>query len=418
MGGVSADSVVRDPGLAGHGRVKIAWARRHMPVLERVARELAAGGELRGRRVGICLHLEAKTACLALALRDAGAEVAVCGSNPLSTQDDVAAALAAEGVRVFAWRGATPQEYREFLRAVARTRPEFVVDDGADLTELLHREERDALSGVVGGAEETTTGVHRLRAMARDGVLAFPVFAVNDSLAKFLFDNRYGTGQSVWDGVVRSTNLLVAGKVVVVVGYGWCGKGVALRARGLGARTVVCEVDPVAAAEALMEGHQVMPLAEAAAVGDVFITATGNRDVIRREHFERMKDGALLANAGHFDVEIAKPDLEALAAEVREARPGVREYRLADGRRLYLLGDGRLVNLVNADGHPVEIMDMAFAVQCLALRTLAREGRGLPPGVHRVPRPVDEEVCALRLQASGVRIDRLTEEQRRYLSSW
>lgn len=415
---MSAESVVRDPHLAPQGRKKIEWARSRMPVLDRVARSLAAGGELRGRRVGICLHLEAKTACLALALRDAGAEVAVCASNPLSTQDDVAAALAAEQVRVFAWRGATPDEYAAFLRAVIHTRPEFIIDDGGDLTELLHREERDYLSGVVGGAEETTTGVHRLQAMARAGVLAFPVFAVNDSLAKFLFDNRYGTGQSVWDGIMRSTNLLVAGKVVVVVGYGWCGKGVAMRARGLGARTVVCEVDPVAAAEALMDGHQVLPMDEAARVGDVFVTVTGNRDVIRREHFLRMKDGALLANAGHFDVEICKPELESLAATVQEVRPGVREYRLGDGRRLYLLGDGRLVNLVNADGHPVEIMDMSFAVQVLALRTLAREGRALPPGVHRLPRAVDEEVCALRLEASGVRIDRLTEEQLRYLSSW
>lgn len=413
-----SESMVRDPGLAPSGRVKIDWARRRMPVLAAVGGEIAAAGALRGRRVGLALHVEAKTACLAVTLRDAGAQVTIAGCNPLSTQDDVAAALAEEGVRVFAWRGATPEEYDTFLERVLDDRPELVIDDGGDLITLLHTKRRDLLPGLAGATEETTTGIHRLRAMERDGVLAFPVMAVNDALCKHLFDNRYGTGQSTWDGIMRTTNLLVAGKTVVVLGYGWCGKGVAMRARGLGARVVVCEVDPVAACEALNDGFAVRPALEAAAEGDIFITVTGCHGVLRREHFERMKDGALLANAGHFDVEISKPDLDALAVARREARPNVEEFTLGGGRSLYLLGEGRLVNLAAGDGHPVEIMDMSFALQAQALAYVAEHGRALGPRVVPLPRELDEQVARLHLESRGVHIDRLTERQAEYLRSW
>ncbi|MBX6379016.1 MAG: adenosylhomocysteinase, partial [Clostridia bacterium] len=334
-------SRVRDPGLAPAGEAKIAWARRHMPVLRAVAERLGEDGELRGRRIAACLHIEAKTACLALALRDAGADVALVPSNPLSTQDDVAAALAAAGVAVHAWRGASPDEYEAFLEAACDFRPDIVVDDGADLIVHLHTRRRDRLGDVIGASEETTTGLVRLRAMEADGSLRFPVVAVNDARMKYLFDNRYGTGQSVWDAILRTTNLLVAGRVVVVLGYGWCGRGVALRARGLGARVVVCEVDPVAANEAILDGCAVMPAVEAAAVGDVFVTATGCSGVLRREHFLRMKDGALLANAGHFDVEVDVRDLASLAVDRRPVRPGVEAFRLPAGRDAVLQGEGQ-----------------------------------------------------------------------------
>ncbi len=411
-------SIVRDPGLAPAGRAKIDWARERMPVLAAVGKEIAAAGSLRGRRVGLALHVEAKTACLALALLDAGAQVSVAGCNPLSTQDDVAAALAEAGIRVYAWRGATAAEYEAFLGRVLEDGPELVIDDGGDLITLLHTRRRDLLPRVAGGTEETTTGIHRLRAMEREGVLSFPVMAVNDARCKHLFDNRYGTGQSTWDGIMRTTNLLVAGKAVVVLGYGWCGKGVALRARGLGARVIVCEVDPVAACEALNDGFEVLPALEAAARGDVFVTVTGCAGVLRREHFERMKDGALLANAGHFDVEISKPDLAALAVERRVVRPNVEEFRLADGRRLYLLAEGRLVNLAAGDGHPVEIMDLSFALQALALAYVAEHARALGARVVPLPRELDERVARLHLQARGVTIDALTEQQAAYLAAW
>ncbi|MBX5465453.1 MAG: adenosylhomocysteinase [Clostridia bacterium] len=417
-GGVRPVSVVRDPSLAPSGRRKIDWAARHMPVLASLARELEEGGELRGRRLALCLHLEAKTARLAEVLHQAGAEVSVAGSNPLSTQDDVAAALAEEGVEVFAWRGATPEEYREFLERALSGRPELVIDDGADLIGLLHGERRDLLGGVRGAAEETTTGIRRIRALEAEGLLAFPVMATNDGLAKHLFDNRYGTGQSVWDAIMRTTNLTVAGKTVVVLGYGWCGKGVAARAAGLGAHVVVCEVDPVRANEALMDGFRVMPSLEAAAVGELFVTVTGMRDVLRREHFERMRDGAVLANAGHFDVEIAKPDLAALAVRREEVRPHVEGFVLADGRRLYLLAEGRLVNLAAGDGHPVEIMDLSFSLQVEAIRYVDRHADELGRRLVPIPRELDERVLGRRLEALGVRIDRLTPEQEAYGRSW
>lgn len=411
-------SVIRDPRLAGEGQQKIDWVRKWMPVLSAVGAEIAAQGSLRGRRIGMALHVEAKTALLALTLKEAGAEVAVCGCNPLSTQDDVAAALAANGVRVFAWRGSTAEEYNSFIDHVLKTRPELVIDDGADLITMLHTTRRDVLPGVIGGTEETTTGVQRLRAMEAAGILSFPVIAVNNAMCKYLFDNRYGTGQSTWDGIMRTTNLLIAGKTVVVLGYGWCGKGVALRARGLGARVIVCEVDPIAANEALCDGHEVMPALEAASVGDIFVTVTGCKGILRREHFQRMKDGAILANAGHFDVEISKPDLAEISARRAQVRNNVEEFTLPDGRRLYLLADGRLVNLAAGDGHPAEIMDLSFALQALALNYVAAKAATLGKGVFPLPRELDEHVARLRLAALGVRIDDLTAQQMEYLHSW
>lgn len=415
---MSKPSVVRDPALAPGGRLKIDWASRHMPVLNEIRDRLAAERPFSGLRIAICLHLEAKTAYLAETIAAGGGEVAIAGSNPLSTQDDVAAALAGAGVAVYAWHGATAEEYDRFLNDLADTRPNLLIDDGGDLVSLLHTARRDALPDVIGGAEETTTGVLRLRAMEAEGRLEFPMIAVNNAHCKYLFDNRYGTGQSTWDGIMRTTNLVVAGKTVVVAGYGWCGKGVAMRARGLGARVVVCEVDPIAANEALMDGHRVMPMAEAAREGDFFVTVTGGRDVIRAEHFEVMRDGAILANAGHFDVEVNVRQLAAMAVERRAVRRNVEEFRLRDGRRLYLLGEGRLVNLAAGDGHPAEIMDLSFALQALSLVYLAREGRGLGKRVVPVSPELDRQVAALRLQALGVRIDQLTPEQERYRQSW
>lgn len=411
-------SNVADPGLAPSGARKIAWVEQHMPVLARIEEELAAVGDLDGVPMAICLHLEAKTARLALALHRAGMEVAITGSNPLSTQDDVAAALADEGVAVHSWHGMTPDDYAVNLDAVLAHDPVVLIDDGADLVVRLLEEHPGHADEVIGAAEETTTGVVRLRALELDGRLRFPVVAVNDARAKHLFDNRHGTGQSSWDGIMRTTNLTVAGKTVCVVGYGWCGKGVASRARGLGARVIVTEVDPMAAVEALMDGFEVAPALEAAAEADVFITVTGVRDVLHREHFEVMRDGAVLANAGHFDVEISKPDLAALAVEHGESRANVTTYRMADGRRLHLLAAGALVNLAGADGHPAEIMDLTFALQALSVAGFVRGELPDTPGVHRVPRMVDERVAALYLEANDVRLDVLTDEQSAYRASW
>ena len=412
------ESRIADPGLAPSGHRKIAWVEQHMPALARIEAELADDRRLHGVPVAICLHLEAKTARLALALQRAGMQVAITGSNPLSTQDDVAAALAERGVSVHAWHGVTPEEHTANLDAVAAEAPAVVVDDGGDLTIHLHEHHADRLDAVLGVAEETTTGVVRLRALELDGRLQLPVVAVNDARAKHLFDNRYGTGQSAWDGIMRTTNLTVAGKAVCVVGYGWCGKGVAARARGLGARVIVCEVDPMAAVEALMEGFEVRPSLDAAGEADIFVTVTGVRDVLRREHFEVMRDGAVLANAGHFDVEISKPDLDGLAVEQEDARANVTTYRMTDGRRLHLLADGALVNLAGADGHPAEIMDLSFALQALSVAGFVRGELPTAPGVHAVPRAIDERVAALHLEAHGVGLDRLTEAQRAYRASW
>lgn len=368
--------------------------------------------------MAIALHLEAKTACLAELLKDAGAEVTITGSNPLSTKDDVAAALAESGVTVFAKYNPSPEEYKEHLMLTLETRPDLIIDDGGDLVSVLHAERPDLLEQVKGGCEETTTGILRLRALEKSGELKFPMLAVNDAYSKFLFDNRYGTGQSVWDGINRATNLVVAGKTVVVVGYGWCGRGVAMRAQGLGARVVVVEVDPIKATEAHMDGYTLLPMAEAAKVGEIFVTVTGNKKVITEEHFSQMRDGAILANAGHFDVEIDKPSLEGLAVSKRIVRKDITEYQLADGRRIHLLCEGRLVNLVAGDGHPAEIMDMTFALQTLSLIYVLENYEKIGPHVMDVPYHIDEQVAIYKLESLGVAIDDMTDEQKEYLNSW
>lgn len=400
------------------GRRKIQWARAHMPVLRRIESIFAEIKPFEGHRVGICLHLEAKTAYLAQVIAIGGAHVAIAGSNPLSTQNDVAQALAASGVSVHAKHGCTEEEYRRYLHEVLDTEPDLIIDDGGDLVQLLHTDRTDRLKHVLGGCEETTTGILRLKAMDKEGALAFPVMGVNDAFCKYLFDNRHGTGQSTWDAIMRTTNMVVAGQTAVVVGYGWVGKGVAMRAKGLGARVIVTEVDPIKAVEARMDGFEVMKLVEAAPLGNFFITTTGCKEAIRKEHFQVMKDGAILANSGHFDVEISKPDLRALSTHVKQARAGIEEYRLADGRNLYLLGEGRLVNLACGDGHPAEIMDMTFALQALALEYVARSHAEIGPGFHPVPHEIDQHVAKLKLEAEGISIDELTEDQVAYLASW
>lgn len=412
-------STLRDPALAPSGHQKIDWVKAHMPILNQLERELAASRPLAGQRVAMSIHLEAKTAYMALVFAAAGAEVFLTGSNPLSTQDDVAAAAAERGVTVHAWHGATGEEYTQHLvRTLEAARPTLLLDDGGDLTYLLHTSRQDLAADLIGGSEETSTGVQRLKAMEAEGVLRFPMVAVNHARMKHLFDNRYGTGQSTMESIMRNTNLSIAGKRVVVAGYGWCGKGVAMRAKGLGARVIVCEVDPVLANEALMDGLEVMPMARAAALGDIFVTVTGCEKVIRREHFEVMRDGAILANAGHFDVEIWKPDLEAFGGKPVRVRPNVDQYTAPDGRRLYLIGEGRLANLAAGDGHPAEVMDLSFGVQILThLWLLENRGR-LEKRVIQVPPEIDRRVAETRLRALGVEIDRLTPEQERYVRSW
>lgn len=412
-------SDVRDLGLAATGVRRIEWAAREMPVIGLLRRRFAEQQPLKGVRVSACLHVTTETANLMLALRDGGAQVALCASNPLSTQDDVAAALVAVyGIPTFAIKGEDNETYYRHIRTVVEHSPQLTMDDGCDLVVLLHKERRDLLAGVIGGTEETTTGVIRLRSMHAAGALAYPIIAVNEADTKRLFDNRYGTGQSTIDGITRATNILWAGKKVVVCGYGWCGRGVAARARGLGAHVIVTEVNPVRALEAVMDGYQVLPMAEAACIGDIFITLTGNINVIDRAHLLAMKDGAILANSGHFNDEINLKALEELAESRRPVRPFVEEYRLSDGRRLYLLGEGRLINLAAAEGHPASVMDMSFANQALSLEYLARQKERLPVGVYTVPPEIDQEVARLKLASMGIRIDELSEEQRAYLSSW
>ena len=393
------------------GKGKIDWALSHMPLLARLRQEFEEDRPLVGHRVGMSIHLEAKTACLALLLRAGGARVAVTGSNPLSTQDDVAAALAAEGVEVYAKHGASEEEYFSDLRSVLATEPDLILDDGGDLVKLLHGELDLEIRG---GCEETTTGVHRLRILERRGELRFPMFAVNDARMKYLFDNRYGTGQSVWDGIMRSTNLLVAGKKVLVAGYGWCGRGIAMRASGLGARVLVCEVDPVRAVEAVMDGFSVGRMEEMIAQADFLVTSTGCCDVVTEGALAQAKDGLVMANAGHFDVEIDKGALARLAVRQERVRDGIERFILADDRSIYLLGEGRLVNLVLGDGHPVEIMDISFALQALTLRHIV-ESEPLPPALYPVPREIDDRVARMKLSALGVTIDALTKEQEGYL---
>lgn len=411
-------SFIKNKSLASQGLEKIKWVQEHMPVLKELQRTLGESKPFRGLRAAVCIHLEAKTAYMALVLQEAGAEVFITGSNPLSTQDDVAAALVHEGIETFAWYNASPEEYAEHLYLTAAKKPHLIIDDGGDFVSLLHKSFPDHLSNIIGGAEETTTGLIRLRAMEKNNILAFPMIAVNDARCKHLFDNRYGTGQSVWDGIMRSTNLIVAGKNVVVAGYGWCGKGVAMRAKGLGANVTVCEVDPVKALEAYMDGFQVMPLLEAASTGDIFITVTGCSKVLTGEHFAIMKDRAILANAGHFDIEIDKESLASLAEGPRRVRQNIDAYIFKDGRRLYLLGEGRLVNLAAADGHPAEIMDMSFSLQLLALKYLRENHGRLEKKVLPLPLELDLEVARLKLKGMGISIDSLTTEQKNYLESW
>lgn len=408
---------VRDINLAPAGERKIQWAAAHMPVLQSIAAEFAQTKPLRGLRVALSVHMEAKTAYLCRVMAAAGAEMHVTGCNPLSTQDDVAAALAAGGMSVHAWHNATAEEYERHLCAVLEPGPQIIIDDGGDLVHLMHTRFRHHIPGVIGGCEETTTGIHRLRAMAAAGALEFPMMLVNDADCKHLFDNRYGTGQSVWDGITRTTNLIIAGKTVVVTGYGWCGKGVALRAKGLGARVIVTEIDPVRALEAHMDGCSVMTMDEAAPCGDIFVTVTGCRDIIGPRHFRQMRDGAILCNAGHFNVEIDLPALEQAAAEIYEARKNIRGYRLPDGRTIFVLAEGRLVNLASGDGHPAEIMDMSFAVQALSAQYLAVHRTELRPGVIEIPRELDCLVAERKLETLGISIDRLTPAQEEYLHS-
>jgi len=410
---------VKNPALAADGRLKIEWAEQSMPVLRQVRERFAKEQPLKGMRLGACLHVTTETAVLMLTLKAGGAQLALCASNPLSTQDDTAAALVREyEISVFAHKGEDHARYYAHIEAVLGTRPQLTMDDGADLISQLHGARRDLAGDVLGGTEETTTGVIRLRAMERQGVLAFPVIAVNDADTKHLFDNRYGTGQSTIDGILRATNVLLAGRTLVVAGYGMCGRGVAARAKGMGAHVVVTEIEPMRALEAVMDGFPVMPMAAAARVGDLFVTVTGNTSVLRREHFERLKDGAILANAGHFNVEIDLEGLAALARSRRSVRPFVEEYALADGRRVYVLGEGRLINLAAAEGHPASVMDMSFANQALAAEHVVKHGRTLERKVYVVPREIDLEIARLKLAAMGVRIDDLTSQQREYLASW
>jgi adenosylhomocysteinase len=413
------DCDVKDLALAVGGRERIDWAGREMRVLALIRERFDKERPLAGIRVAACLHVTTETANLLATLKTGGAEVSVCASNPLSTQDDVAAALCEQdGIDAYAVRGEDDETYYGHIRSVLDHHPHITLDDGADLVSTLHKERQEQLSQILGGTEETTTGVIRLRAMAEQGKLGYPIVAVNDAMTKHLFDNRFGTGQSTIDGIIRATNFLIAGRVVVVCGYGMCGRGVASRARGLGAQVVVTEVSPLAALEAAMEGYRVLPIREAARAGDIFVTVTGDTTVIGREHLEAMKDGAVLANAGHFDVEIDKRALESMAVERRRIRSVVDEYRMPDGRRIHLLAEGRLVNLAAAEGHPAAVMDMSFANQALCVEWIVRNGEGLENTVHPVQPEIDSEVARLKLQSMGIEIDTLTPEQEAYLRSW
>jgi len=413
------DHDVKDKSLAPGGVLRIEWAEKEMPVLAQIRERFASERPLQGVRIGACLHVTSETASLMRTLKAGGAELALCASNPLSTQDDVAAALVVEyGVSTFAIKGEDRDTYYQHIQSVIDTHPQITMDDGADVVGLLHSERADAAAGVIGGTEETTTGVIRLKSMEQEGVLRYPIVAVNEAMTKHMFDNRYGTGQSTMDGIIRATNRMIAGKIVVIAGYGWCGRGVAMRAKGHGADVVVLEVDPLRALEALMDGFRVMPMADVAPVGDIFVTATGDIHVVRKEHFEAMKDGAIVANTGHFNVEIDIPALEALAVKRRQIREFVEEFTLADGRNIYLLAEGRLINLAAAEGHPASVMDMSFANQALAAEYMVKNAATLEKRVYDVPKDLDEEIARLKLASLGAGIDTLTPEQERYLASW
>ena len=409
---------IKDPSLAGEGKLRIEWADRQMPVVGLIKQRFTREKPLKGIRISACLHITTETANLALTLREGGAELVLCASNPLSTQDDVAAALVDYHIPVNAVRGEDSETYYRHVNTAIEHRPHITIDDGADLVSTLHKDYPERTGNVIGGTEETTTGVIRLRNMASKGKLAYPIVAVNDAQTKHLFDNRYGTGQSTIDGITRATNVLWAGRKVVVCGYGWCGKGIAMRAQGLGAHVVVTEVNPIAALEAAMDGYQVMPLTEACKIGEVFITATGDTDVIDKPHFAQMKDGAIVANSGHFNVEINIPALEEMAKSKRRIRPFIDEYTLANRRRICLLGEGRLINLAAAEGHPASVMDMSFANQALCVEHLIKVKGTLKPDVYPVPQEIDEEVGRLKLASMNIPIDSLTERQEAYLESW
>ncbi|MCL1604682.1 adenosylhomocysteinase [Phascolarctobacterium sp. ET69] len=410
------NSMIKDIALAPTGHQKIAWVKEHMPLLNILNERYAEKKIFNGLNMVVTIHLEAKTAYLAQTLKNCGANVVVTGSNPLSTQDDVAAALADSGITVFATHACSQEEYDLYLSKALDTKPSLIIDDGGDLVNMLHSTRRELIPNLIGGSEETTTGVHRLKALNEAGKLAFPMIAVNDAYCKYLFDNRYGTGQSSWDGIMRTTNLAVAGKTVVVAGYGWCGKGVAMRAKGLGANVIVTEIDPIKGIEAVFDGFRVMPMREAAKYGDFFVTVTGCKDVITKEHFPLMKDGAVLANAGHFDVEINVKDLEAMTVEpAYEVRKNITTYTMPNGKKINLLGEGRLVNLACGDGHPVEVMDLSFAMQFLAMKYLLEHKGELQNNLYVLPEELNTEIAALKLEAMGAGIDTLTPEQYAYL---
>ncbi len=410
---------VKDISLAEKGKRKIEWANQQMPVLQLIRKRFIKEQPLKDIRVAACLHVTSETANLAITLRDGGADVVLCASNPLSTQDEVAASLVRDySIPTFAIKGEDNATYYAHLNAALDHKPQITMDDGADLVTMLLTKRTDLVPGVIGGTEETTTGVIRLRAMARDGTLKYPVIAVNDAQTKHFFDNRYGTGQSTIDGILRATNLLIAGLKVVVAGYGWCGRGVAMRAKGLGADVIITEISPVRALEAVMDGFRVMPMADAAKIGDIFITVTGNKSVLTGDHFEKMKDGAVLCNSGHFNVEIDIPTLEKLSSAMRPARPFTDEFVMKDGRRIYLLGEGRLINLVAAEGHPASVMDMSFANQALSAEYMLKNAAELSAQVYSVPELIDRNIARLKLEAMGVQVDKLTPEQEQYLASW
>lgn len=409
------ESMIKDISLAPSGHDKINWVKNFMPVMEAVNKEYSVTKPFAGKKIVITLHLEAKTAYLALIMKNAGAEVAITGSNPLSTQDDIAAALVEDGLHVFATHGCSDAEYEEYINKALDLRPDIIIDDGGDLVNILHTKRRELLPNILGGSEETTTGVHRLHSLARAGKLEFPMIAANDAYCKYLFDNRYGTGQSTWDGIMRTTNLGIAGKTVVIAGYGWCGKGGAMRAQGLGANVVITEVDPIKAIEAVFDGFRVMSMDEAARIGDIFLTLTGDKDVIRKHHYEVMKDGAMMANSGHFDVEINIPELEEISVSRRTVRKNIEEFKQKDGRKLYLLAEGRLVNLAAGDGHPAEIMDLSFGVQFFSALHILNHHAELDKKVYLMPDEINTKIAELKLKAAGVAIDYLTDEQKAYL---
>jgi adenosylhomocysteinase len=414
---VSGD--VKDIALAGVGKRRIEWANQHMPVLQIIRKQFIKDQPLKGIRMSACLHVTSETANLAITLRDGGADVVLCASNPLSTQDDVAASLVKDyGIPTFAIKGEDNATYYAHISAALDHLPQITLDDGADLVTQLLTKRTDLVKNVIGGTEETTTGVIRLRAMAKDGTLKYPIIAVNDALTKHLFDNRYGTGQSTLDGIIRATNLLVAGLRVVVAGYGWCGRGVAMRAKGLGADVIVTEINPTRAIEAVMDGFRVMPMAEAAKIGDIFVTVTGNKSVLAAEHFDHMKDGAVMCNSGHFNVEIDIAALEKLSSSKKQARAMVDEYVMRDGRKVYLLGDGRLINLAAAEGHPAAVMDMSFANQALSVDHLIKHASEMGKQVYPVPEVLDRQIAKLKLESMGFQLDKLTAEQEHYLASW